>query len=289
MATAGLTACAFGTNEPTTQPATTQPAETMSGSDETAAPSAVADYSIVFDGNKYTVSDASSVTVEGNALVLTKGGASYEISGTMTDGQIQVKVSKEEEVDLYLNNFTGSCSTSAVIYVVSADKCTVHLEEGTTSTLTDAATYHYPDANTTKPNACLYSSEDLTIKGSGSLVVNGNYDNGIGCKNDLKIKNGNITVNAVNNAVKGNDSVTVEDGILTVTGAEDGIKSDSETAGKGFVSILGGKISITCNDDGIQALQAITVSGGTVTVKCGDKPVNCDGTVNITEGCLTYQ
>ncbi len=67
------------------------------------------------------------------------------------------------------------------------------------STATDAKTYVFSDPTETKPNACLYAGCDLKIKGKGSLIVEGNYNNGIGCKNDLEISNGQITVSAPNN------------------------------------------------------------------------------------------
>lgn len=43
----------------------------------------------------------------------------------------------------------------------------------------------------------------MNIKGAGKLTVSGNFKNGIQSSNDLKIKNGDITVVAEDNGIKG--------------------------------------------------------------------------------------
>ena len=242
---------------------------------------------IEFSGTSYTTSDASTIKVDGSALTIVKPGT-YDISGTLENGQIIVEVTKADRVTLILNNFTGSNASSAVIWVKSADKVYLEVKTGTTNTLTDASTYVFPTAET-KPNACIYSADDLSIKGHGTLIVNGNYNNGIGCKNDLSINNCKLTVNAVNNAIKGNDSVTIKgDAEVLVQGAEDAIKADSLDEGKGYVTVTeNAKVTIHCDDDALQASQLITITtGATVTTYAGGNSVNCDGITTIDEGCL---
>ena len=86
-------------------------------------------------------------------------------------------------------------------------------KSGTENTISDGAshtdTYTDSDGNTNQINSAIFARDDLKIKGTGSLTVNGNTADGIVSKNDLKIYNGNITVNAVDDAVRGKDSVTV--------------------------------------------------------------------------------
>lgn len=246
------------------------------------------DYELIFVDSNCKYSDASAQKIEGNTITLVKPG-NYKLSGTLSDGTIVVDVQKTEKVTLMLDNFTASCSTSAVIYVKSADKVYLDLQKGTTNTLTDASTYKYASATETKPNACVYSSDDLTIKGGGTLVINANYNNGIGCKNDIEIKNGHVIVTAVKNAIKGNDSVTVKgDAEVIIKGCEDGIKTDSLDEGKGFIVITEeAQVNITCNDDALQASQSITVTTGvTVLVSAGGDITNCDGQLNIDDGTI---
>ena len=152
--------------------------------------------------------------------------------------------------------------------------------------MSDGETYAFEDG--AEPNACIYSADDMTIKGSGSLYVYAKCKNGIQTKNDLRIKDGDITVTAPNNALKGKDSVEISGGIINVTGADDGIKSDNEKEeGRGVVVISGGEINISCQDDGIQAYNSVDISGNArVYIDANDKAINCDGTVNVEEGCV---
>lgn len=238
------------------------------------------------------ISDTSTTTVNGKIYKIVKAGV-YRISGTMEDGQIQVEVGDNDKVTLLLDNFDGKCSDSAVIYVINADKTYIDLEKGSVNTLTDATVYKFANPADDKPNACIYSADDLTIKGGGRLNVYANYNNGIGCKNDIDIKNGNVTVKAVKNAIKGNDSVTVMgDAEVVITGAKDGIKTDNlDESGKGFVSITEtAKVVVTCSDDAIQATQNVIITeDASVTVVAASSAVNCDGDTSIADGSLIIQ
>lgn len=243
---------------------------------------------IEFSGTSYTTTDTSAVKVDGSALTIIKPGT-YDLSGTLDNGQIIVEVTKADRVTLILNNFTGSNSSSAVIWVKSADKVYLEVKTGTTNTLTDGSAYVFANPADTKPNACIYAADDLSIKGHGTLIVNGNYNNGIGCKNDLSINNVKLTVNAVNNALKGNNSVTIKgDAEVLIEGADDAIKADSLDEGKGYVTVTeNAKVTIYCEDDGLQATQNITITtGATVTTYAKGNSVNCDGILTIDEGCL---
>ncbi len=244
-------------------------------------------WEIVFDGADYTAPDAAGVTRENGITLLTKSGT-YVLRGALDDGQIRVRAAKTEKVTLVLDGLTASCSTSAPIYIESADKVTVILKDGTTNTLTDAKSYVFNGADT-KPNACLYSSEDISFEGNGTLVINANYNNGIGTKNDLKIKSGRFETTAVKNALKGNDSVTVLGGDIHITRCTDGIKTDATEVGRGVLTVSGGTIEIHAEDDALQASQAIEVSGGSISVEALGKAVNCDGTVTLADGCLIEQ
>ncbi len=273
-------------NTDTTAPQSGVNSENSSESSEENAVEETA--TMVFSGSTCNISDPSTVKVSGKIFTIIAPGI-YRISGTLSDGQIRVEVDKTERVTLLLDNFNASCSDSGVIYVVSADKVYIDLEKGTANTLTDASVYVFEGAED-KPNACIYSSDDLTVKGGGTLTVNANYNNGIGCKNDVDIKNGVINVKAVNNAIKGNDSVTVYgDAVLNILGAEDGIKTENaDEPEKGFITITEeAVVNITCSDDALQSAQAVTVTeGASVTIDCGGSPINCDGDQNIANGSV---
>ena len=292
-----------GTNDGTTnqtdesgRPVDTQPGVIDPGNNQTPGnnnnnqtPSSPTTIVLTFDGTKLSTSvQDTGITVQGGAFVITRGG-SYELKGDLSNGQIKVAVPKTEQVELIFNNFTASCNTSAPLYIESADKCTIVVAAGSVNTLTDATLYQFANPADDKPNACIYSSDDLTIKGEGTLNVNGNYNNGIGCKNDLRIKDCTLNVTGVNNILKGNDSVEIENAKVKLSGGEDAIKSDTaDRTDKGYVLITAGsKVEINCIDDALQATMSITVEAGcAITGTCGGDALNCPGTINADEAAM---
>ena len=234
------------------------------------------------DGVKISGNGASA---DGTVVYITADGT-YVISGECANGQIVVELDKADKAQLVLMGLNLTCLDSAPLYVVSADKVSLTLAEGTLNTFSDGTAYN-SNAFDKKPTACIYSRDDLTINGKGELVVNANVNNGIGTSNDLKIVSGTVTVNAANNGLKGNDSVAIMGGQIAVTSKDDGIKTENESdPGKGYIYVEGGEISITCADDALQATQDITVAGGHLTVSAGGKTVNCDGSQDILSGSI---
>lgn len=238
---------------------------------------------ITFDGQKATVT-GSGAAAEGGKVTITGSGA-YVVSGTATDGRIVINVAKEDKVHLILSGADITCTNSAPIQVISADKVKITLADETINRLTDSASYtEFIEEG--EPNACLFSKDDLTINGNGFLYVTGNYNNGITCKNDLRIAGGNIYVTSANHGVRGNDSVNVAGGALNIDAGNDGIKATNELE-KGYIYVSGGVIRVTATDDALQAVSAITVTGGEITATAEGKITNCDGEVDIKSGCLT--
>lgn len=238
-------------------------------SDDLAVDESRADMStIILEGNSITFEGEGGM-VDGNIVTITSAGK-YSISGTLTDGQIVVDTQDQETVNLILNGVNITYATSAPIYVSNAEKTVITLVDSTENMVTDGASYVFPDAETDEPNAAVFSKDDLTINGNGSLTVNANYNNGIASKDDLKITGGNITVNAVNDGIKGRDSIAVLDGYITVNAGGDGFQSNNdEDVEKGFVLIEGGTLNITASLDGIKAETKLSVSGGTITIISG--------------------
>lgn len=230
---------------------------------------------VAFNGKEANITGEGAAVSDG-VLTIDRAGA-YVLSGDFT-GTVAVAAAKEDDVHLILNGVTIT-SDSAAINGISSDKIVITLADGTENTLTDGKSYFVNKGD--EPNACIFSDDDMTLNGDGTLTVNGNCNNGIGSKNDLRIVSGNITVNAPKNALKGNDSVLIGGGNINLTAGKDAIKSDNEEeAERGYVSILGGEIVIDAGDDGIQATHLITVKGGKVTVHASDNALNCDGRID---------
>jgi len=213
--------------------------------------------------------EGSGAIVSGNTITIVSAGV-YNISGTLIDGQIIVDTEDEETVVLILNGADIACSTSAPIYIVSAEKTVITLADGTENYVIDGDSYIVEDAESDEPNAAIFSKDDLTINGNGSLTVNANYNNGIASKDDLKITGGRITVNAVNDGIKGRDSIAIKDGIITVNAGSDGMQSNNdEDAERGYISIEGGTLNIIAGMNGIQAQTRLIVSGGDIAIITG--------------------
>ena len=230
-------------------------------------------------GNSISV-DGTGATVSNNKVTITAGGT-YSINGSLSDGQIIVDSPDLNNVYLVLNNVDLTCTNSAPIYVKAAENAIIVLPEGTTNTITDGENYVLQDATSDEPNSAIFSKDDLTIKGEGSLTVNANYNDGITSKDDLKITGGNITVNSADDGIRGKDSITIKGGNIIVNAQGDGLKStNTEDTTKGYISIESGTLNITAGCDGIQAESNVTVLDGNITISSGGGSANASTKTN---------
>lgn len=206
----------------------------------------------------------SKATVSGSVITITAGG-SYVISGTCSDGQIIVNT--EEFVQLVLNGVNLTSKTSAPVYVQNADKVVITLAAGSNNTLSDTTSFTYTDATEEEPNAVIFSKDDLSFNGTGSLTVNSNFNNAIQSKDKLKFVDGTYVINSVNDGIKGKDCVGITGGTFTIKTTGDGIQSTNDTdATVGFVEITGGNITINATKDGIQAESFVDIQGGILNI-----------------------
>ena len=221
--------------------------------------------------------EGGGAAADGSVVTITKKGT-YEITGSLSDGQIIVDVPDTDKVRLVFNGVNITSTKNAPVYIKSADKAVIILADGTENSVSDPGTYADKECN-----AAIYSVCNLAFNGSGSLTVKGNYNNGIGSKDYLKFLGGKIDVTALKNAVKGNDGVIVDSAELTVKAGKDGLKADQDKdPAKGFIYIKSGTVSVTADDDGLQAVTAIKVlKDAKVTYTTGGKQVNCDGFVEV--------
>ena len=205
----------------------------------------------------------SGLSLDGGVLTIREEGV-YLLTGDFA-GQILVNAGEEAHVRLILAGVTLH-DAMAPLYIVSADKVVLTLAEGTENTVSDSTSYVFADGED-EPDAAIFSKEDLTINGTGSLTVTGNYQDGIVSKDDLKIVNGTIRVSAVHNGIKGKDSLSVRGGVIAVTAGNDAMKAsnDSEET-RGWVIFEGGDTAISAGDDAIHAETWLLVYGGKIDV-----------------------
>lgn len=216
-----------------------------------------------------TSTDGSTITQNDSVYTITQAGE-YTVTGLLSEGQIVVNADDNAEITIVLNGTSITCSNGSPIYIKNADNVKIKSEENTYNCIVDARTEAYDNSDNSSSengNAAIYAACDLKLVGKGALSVTGNYNNGIQSKDDISIKNVTIKVNAVNNAIKGNDEVAIESGeIIAISRKGDGIKTSNSSLStkgkqKGNVIISGGNIDIYAACDGIDAAYGVDVSG----------------------------
>ena len=230
-------------------------------------PSAV----IVFAGDTAQITGAGAA-FSGGVLTIRQAGT-YELSGTLSNGQVLINTSKNDLVRLVLNGVTLHNETGPAIFAPQAEKTTIVLTDGTQNAVSDGAAYAAMGEDA--PDAAIYAQDDLQITGDGQLTVTGNYKHGIRTQDHLSVTNGVIIVSAAGDALRGRDGVTIQNGAFTLTAGGDGIQSNNaNSTDVGFVIIDGGTFNITARNDGIQAESALTITGGTFNITTGGGSAN---------------
>lgn len=220
-------------------------------------------------------SSAAGVRISGSTVTLTAAGT-YSVTGELKNGQILVDTGEDAgKVSLILRNARIENPDGAALWVKQAKKLDLVIADGSDNVLLSGTQDGVRDPNAS--GGAIYAEDDLDIEadGKGSLHVYGYINSGIVCKDDLEIKCGesSLGVFAVNNGIKGSESVTVSGGAVEVFAGHDGIKSSSaEKAGKGFVRISGGVVELHANGDGIAAESFLDISGGVVNITTEGDP-----------------
>lgn len=223
------------------------------------------------EANSGTAVDLStSVTdpTSGKKLYNITSGGVYTLTGAITDTMVTVDAG-DADVTLILSGAAIHNSQGPAVFVRSADKVTITLDKGTTNTISDGSSYSITDSGSVL-DAAIFSKSDLTINGSGTLVLNGCYKHGIVSKDDLVISSGTLKVTAKNVGLNGKDCVKINSGIITIDAGSDGIRADNtEDTDKGYVYLCGGTVNITSGNDGIQAETVINIENVDLSIKAG--------------------
>ncbi|MGX4764215.1 carbohydrate-binding domain-containing protein [Holzapfeliella sp. JNUCC 72] len=217
--------------------------------------------------SKSVTNSSDGVTIDGQTVTITKGGT-YIVKGSLTNGQLKVAASNQDKVHLVFENVTITNESGPAVNVEQADKVAITLADNTTNTVTDGSNYNLANGET-EPDATIYSKDDLSFNGNGTLKVNANYQNGIRSKDDLTFVSGNYQVNAVSNAIKGKDSVAIKDGTYQLSTNEgDAVQANnSEDSTKGYIAIDGGQFTIDSGRDGLQAETNLSIQNADFSIK----------------------
>ena len=216
--------------------------------------------------------ESASVQIEGSVITITDEGT-YIVEGTLDEGMIIVNAEETDKPQIVLRGASITSEASAAIYIVESDKVFVTLEEGTENVLTNGGSFEAIDENNI--DAVIFSKQDLTLNGSGSLTVNSPAGHGIVSKDDLVLTGGDYVITSASHGLDANDSVRIKGASLSVASGKDGIRAEnSEDAEKGFVYIESGSFEIAAEGDGISAGAYMQIKDGEFDIVTGGGSVN---------------
>lgn len=193
-----------------------------------------------------------------DSIVTIKDEGTYILTGTLSDGQVVIDADGKK-VQLVLNGVDITSKSSAAIYVKAADKVFITLADKSENNIDGA----------------IFSKDDITLNGEGTLAVTSQAGNAITSKNDLKVTSGTYTLKAAGHGLEAKDSIRVAGGEISITSGKDGLHSEnSDEADKGYVYIGGGTIDITSVGDGIDASYIVQIDSGKMKIVSGGGSAN---------------
>ena len=229
------------------------------------------------------LSEARTIRMESGETYTVTEARVYVLTGTAENAQVIVEAGEEDKVQLVLDGLTVTNADAPVIYVKSADKVFV-TSAGEQSSL--SVTGAFTADGDTNTDAVIFSKEDLVLNGTSTVTIVSS-DNGVSCKDDLKITGGVWNIQCKGDALEANDSIAMADGTVNIVSSKDGLHAEyDEDDTVGWIAIEGGTLTVKAADDGIHATTVCTVDGGELNVTAAEgieatQVVINDGTVTI--------
>lgn len=218
---------------------------------------------VTLDESNSVNSDATNLGDCTTDVTITKGGT-YEFSGEFTHSIIINAAN--EDVEIVLNNVKITNSSTAAIIGLSAKTVTINAKDNTENTLSDGGNSEY--------DGCIFSNAPLVFTGNGTLIVNGNQNEGEGIAaeaTDISINSGKYIITSNDDGINaGGDggTITINGGDIYVNASGDGIDSNKNAViNGGTLFVLGSDVG---GDAGIDTDAGYTVNGGTVVALGSD-------------------
>lgn len=255
------------------------------------------------DGSVTAAGAYSGYEIDGTAISITEAGT-YVLSGACADGSVTVK-KEVTGVTLVLDGLDLTSTTISPITINKSAEATLLAAAGSENTVADSA-----DANDESAAIKVKTGGTLTLGGTGSLTVDGNYKNGIkgAAQSSITVDELVLTIDAVDDGLSCDDALTILGGTLEINAGGDAVKAspdvddetEPDTVSKGDITISGGTLTLVSAADGVQADGDLNISGGTFditanggheTVLAEDadscKGIKADGTLSVTGGTFT--
>lgn len=292
-------AASDSSNDDSSSEASTVASDRFADSDYKDVTGEKADAEITLSGSNGTISDTTRGS-SGSEVTITSKGV-YHITGSSENVSVTINDSTESgNIYLILDNVNMTNTSAACINVEACDKLIIQCVGENTLTLNSSD-------SSLKTNGAVYSKDDVTINGSGSLnIVSGLH--GIVCKDDLKITDSKLSVQADSIGIKGGTSVRIGGGTISVNSGHDGIQlADDDNTGtfyfeKAILQITAGYdgISVKAGDETKTFEGSVTLNGGTMKIvtaggngssvskdsNTSQKGIKTDGVVTISDTTL---
>lgn len=223
--------------------------------------------SIILDGDGATIRnplafEGVSATLSNNVILIESVVDSivFAISGSANDAGIEIHSDKTCDVLLKGTEIRNGNGPAIALY--GKEWINVVLADGTINLLQDG------DANTSIiQKAVVFSENDLSISGNGTMIINANGDQEKGIKGgrDIRLANGNLTINVNGNtiletkdngfdpsystAIKSDGNIIVDEASINISLTGVGSKGISANNN---IQITGGFISIISSSNGLQ-------------------------------------
>ena len=309
LATVSLTACSDNTTVNTEtassvssqtnndNSSTTPQSSNFSDSDYKDVTSETENAVITLSGNEGTISDTTRGS-SGSEITITSKGI-YKVTGSSENVTIKINDTNQSgNIYLILDNVSMTNTSNACIYVEACDKLIIQC------TGNSFLTYSNSDSSS-KIDGAIYSKDDITINGSGSLDINSSL-HGIVCKEDMKITGATLNINSDNIGIQARDSLRIDGGTTTIQSDHDGIQLENDD-NTSYFCMENGSLTVNSGYDGISVKSAdsstafkgsVQITGGTVNITSGggsdnsksstsQKGIKCDGEIDIENSTVT--
>ncbi len=236
----------------------------------------------------WDTSEATRISLDGESASFEGGGAymydgdvvigqagDYVVSGQLSDGSIIVAADSSAKIWILLDGADVYASDDAALRVDSADKVFLTLAEGKENRLASGEEYS-DEALDGGSDGSIFTHDDLTINGTGSLSVEAAYKHGIAANDDLVLAGGKIDISAPQDAIHANDSIRVREAKLSLSAEDDGMTVAKD---EGYFYMESGAVNISKCYEGIEA-QTIEIAGGDIEIHSTDDGLNANGGSN---------
>ncbi len=198
----------------------------------------------------------------------------YAVTGTLDGGRILIDAQNTDKIWLCLAGASVTNPDGAALEIEQAEKVFLTLKEGTENSLVSQS---FTDTASGVDGA-VFSRDDLTVNGSGSLTVE-SAGHGIVGNDDLVIAGGRLDITAAQDGLHANDSVRIRDAEITVNAGDDGV-TVSNDALTGFFYMESGTLTVPACYEGVEG-QQIAVAGGSIDIRPQDDGFNAKETGSV--------